>query len=602
VGTSTGSVCDNDGADHCSGISAACVDAYLGNETTCRAAVNACDVAETCSGTSGACLTPDAFALASTSCNFGTSTGGDCDGADHCDGNAPTCVDAYLGSETTCRAAVNACDVAEVCSGTSGACLAPDAFASASTGCNFGTSTGGVCDGADHYDGTSATCLDAYLGSETTCRAAVNACDVAEVCSGTSGTCTATDAFASASTSCTFGTSEGGACDGADHCDGSAATCLDVYLGSETTCRTAVNACDVAEVCSGTSGACLAPDAFASASTSCNFGTSDGGACDGADHCDGGAATCHDVYLGSETTCRTAVNACDVAEVCSGTSGACLAPDAFASSTTNCNFGTSTGGVCDNDGADHCDGNSAACLDAYQPSTFQCRASTVMCDPAEFCTGTSATCPTDAINQSDPVGATLRVSYNKPAHTSTLSWTEAIPGPFNVYRGSLTGGAAFAYNQSCFDYAVPGASSIDMLTPRPGRLFFYLVSRKQVPCSESSVGQDGNGVDRPNPLYCPLTPPDTDSDGWQDALDNCPASYNPSQSDVDADNRGDACDNCVNVYNPDQSNVGGDPLLGDACDPDMDGDGVPNGVDNCPSVPNADQLDTDMDGIGDACQ
>jgi hypothetical protein len=296
------------------------------------------------------------------------------------------------------------------------------------------------------------------------------------------------------------------------------------------------------------------------------------------------------------------VNACDVPEACSGTSGACTATDAFASSSTTCNFGVSTGGVCDADGSDHCDGTSAACLDAYQPPTFQCRASTVICDPAEFCTGISATCPNDSINQSDPLGATLRVTYNKPTHTSTLSWTEAIPGPFNVYRGSLTAGAAFAYNQSCFDYAVPGASSADMLTPRPGRLFFYLVSRKQVPCSESNVGQDSLGADRPNPLVCPMPPPDTDGDGWQDSFDNCPANYNPSQSDVDADNRGDACDNCVNVYNPDQSNVGGDPLLGDACDPDMDGDGVPNGVDNCPSVPNSDQLDTDMDGIGDACQ
>ena len=133
-------------------------------------------------------------------------------------------------------------------------------------------------------------------------------------------------------------------------------------------------------------------------------------------------------------------------------------------------------------------------------------------------------------------------------------------------------------------------------------MFFYLVSRKQVPCGESSVGQDSLGVDRPNALVCPLSPPDGDADGWQDSLDNCPLNYNPSQNDVDGDNRGDVCDNCVNTFNPDQSNIGGDPLLGDACDPDMDGDGVPNGVDNCPSVPNADQLDTDMDGVGDACQ
>jgi len=34
---------------------------------------------------------------------------------------------------------------------------------------------------------------------------------------------------------------------------------------------------------------------------------------------------------------------------------------------------------------------------------------------------------------------------------------------------------------------------------------------------------------------------------------------------------------------------------------DIDGDGVPNASDNCPLVANANQLDTDSDGIGDAC-
>jgi hypothetical protein len=35
---------------------------------------------------------------------------------------------------------------------------------------------------------------------------------------------------------------------------------------------------------------------------------------------------------------------------------------------------------------------------------------------------------------------------------------------------------------------------------------------------------------------------------------------------------------------------------------DKDGDGVRNDLDNCPSTPNADQSDSDLNGIGDACQ
>ena len=138
---------------------------------------------------------------------------------------------------------------------------------------------------------------------------------------------------------------------------------------------------------------------------------------------------------------------------------------------------------------------------------------------------------------------------------------------------------------------------------------------------------------------------DSDGDGIEDSVDNCPTIFNPArpldfggQSNFDEDQTGDVCDpcpldpettdcesfdpndldrdgipdtedNCLGLSNPDQADTDGDGM-GDACDAfpsddtetqDSDADGVGDNSDNCIDIPNLDQTDTDSDGFGDSC-
>ncbi|UCH87567.1 MAG: thrombospondin type 3 repeat-containing protein, partial [Dehalococcoidia bacterium] len=119
----------------------------------------------------------------------------------------------------------------------------------------------------------------------------------------------------------------------------------------------------------------------------------------------------------------------------------------------------------------------------------------------------------------------------------------------------------------------------------------------------STVEDESDHVWRVNPLWPGIYPfydyansiRDADGDGIDNELDTCPhiPCSDPDQCDpksLGGDDDGDGLDNDC------------DPL------PDMppekfslDGDAYPNRQDNCPLVWNDDQLDSDYDGIGDAC-
>lgn len=335
------------------------------------------DVLEDCdegpaNGAADSCCTAlCAFRPANDPCR---NAAGDCDVADVCSGSSGTCDDAKSTAE--CRPAAGVCDVAESCDGVSNDCPADD-FVAASVECR---ASAGVCDPAEHCTGSSADC-PADAKSTAACRPSAGVCDVAEACDGVGDDCPADD-FEPASVECR---AAAGVCDIAEFCTGSSAACP-ANAKSTAVCRPSAGVCDVAESCNGSSNNCPA-DGFAAASVECRAAA---GVCDAAEHCSGSAAACP-ADAKSTAVCRPGAGVCDVAESCDGSGDDCPA-DGFAAASVECR---PTAGSCDV--AEHCTGSGVACpADGFVSGGIECRPDAGGCDVAEQCTGSSAACPVDA--------------------------------------------------------------------------------------------------------------------------------------------------------------------------------------------------------------
>ena len=188
---------------------------------------------------------------------------------------------------------------------------------------------------------------------------------------------------------------------------------------------------------------------------------------------------------------------------------------------------------------------------------------------------------------SAPPGQVLNTLTLDKTSGGRLSWGRGTQGHVsNVYRGTITPGQTWTYNETCLSNEIAGTQLIDATAPALGRAYFYLVSAKNF-CGESASGKDNLGQDHFSSPACAAASRDTDGDGVKDLSDNCPTVANATQTDTDGDGVGDACDNCPAAANPDQL--------------DPDGDGIGSACDNCPAVSNPTQTDTDLDGVGDAC-
>jgi hypothetical protein len=424
VGGSCGGACGDgilEGTEECESPFDSCCDSstcmFKTSGTECRASAGVCDVAETCTGLSDSCPS-NTFRSSSYECR---PSAGVCDVAEYCTGSSAGCpTNSFLSSSTVCRAPVDVCDIAEYCTGSTTTCPS-NAFRPSSYVCR---SAGGVCDIDEYCTGTSATCPSNVFrpsgydcGSCRECNG-LGSCDY--LCSGAETSC---ECIGDQCRGCSswYGTAcDYGVCDSIDkpvwECVSGSCSIQSCYEDPEcySPCTlTSVSVtpnCGIDGICQegetitmtgDYTGNCAAADFFqidASNYAGCDiaylyedmkgiYSTVSGGGADGGTF----SATWNIPAIHSdcsgETVFATASALYDGGPPNEGGSQMYYTESVLGSFTLDCEC--SSGACCDG-----CD---------FEPAGTECRGAgpNPTCDPAEYCTGTSATCPADGLPSTD---------------------------------------------------------------------------------------------------------------------------------------------------------------------------------------------------------
>ncbi len=265
---------------------------------------------------------------------------------------------------------------------------------------------------------TSGVCCDIATGkfksSTTMCRAAVGNCDVAEYCTGSSASCPA-DSYKSSSYvcnskeqteyGCPWGTTFGndvGVRYMERRCSGDSPYCTGLTSWGSWS---VADYCSYSEYCTPGVPACVsAPQC----TDECSAGAEES-------RCSGGIVqkrTCgnYDSDSCTEWSSWTDVENCNSNDGCYGTTyrdyycsnGACSYTSSY--NDARCTSSECTSGAC-------CDTTTGT----FKPSGTVCRASFGPCDVAEYCTGSSASCPDDLYRPSSYVcDSDIDVQYSCP--------------------------------------------------------------------------------------------------------------------------------------------------------------------------------------------